>query len=213
MPPTPTKATTMPRLALLALLTAIGLTGLHAALSQTGGGSASAAEADGAQRAAATREFVVLRRPARPSDRPNPAVETLARGGTDPTSSRRARLPLGAPDVRVLPRDNEVCLIVEAQPTDGSAGYGCSPWADARAGRLHLTLSGGPKQPAGQALIVGLLPDTATTAQLETSNGSHDELDLSEGFYFATADDARAIQTIGTDQNRIELGPLPGRRE
>lgn len=213
MPTTPTKVTTIPRLVLVVVLIAVGLTGLHAALSQNGTESASAAEADGVERAAAVREFAVLRRPARLSDRPTPAVETLARSGTDPSSSRRATLPLGAPDVRILPRNNELCLVVEAQPTDGTAGYGCSPWAEARAGRLHLTLSGGPKQSAGQALVVGLLPDTADEVQLETSDGDRTNLTLSEGFYFAIANNLRAIQVTGTKQSRIDLGPLPGQRE
>lgn len=174
---------------------------------------ASAAESRAAA-ADAAAEFAVLRRAAHERDQPSAAANAMARGDREQARrSRRAALPLGSPDVRVLPREDDVCLLVETANAGGFAGYGCARWDDARAGRLHVTLSGGPDQGAGDALVVGLVPDHATSVRLRDRRGV-DQLALSEGFYVARASVPESlVMSLRTGEQVIDLAGLPGRNE
>jgi hypothetical protein len=203
------------RLLLAALMTVTTAAALYVALASPPPGSASGAERVAGERAAAMREFAVLRRPAQPADHPSRAMEMFAgNAGVAPDASRRASLPLGAPDVRVLPRTDELCLLVEVHAGRGFAGYGCSPWDQARAGRLHLTLSGGPDQADGEAVVVGLVPDAADAVRLLGAGGGEEAIPTSQGFYFARVDGARGV-AVDRDGDRavVEFGSLPGRDE
>lgn len=162
----------------------------------------------------AAREFTVLGRGARETDRPSRAAQALAgREGADASASRRAALPPGSPEVRVLPTPKDVCLLVETSGGAGNAGYGCAPWEHARTGALYVTLSGGPGQAPGEAVIAGLVPDRVDRVSVRRSDGKTDQLALSEGFYLRTGPAPVAIVVGGPQGERvIELGQLPQAR-
>lgn len=199
------------------VVTSTALAAICAVLSTAlGGGEPSPAV--GAERVAAAQAaasvFSVLRRARDERDRPSRAVVAASHGdAAHADRSRRARLPLASPDVRVLPREDDVCLLVELPGGDGFAGYGCAMWPDARAGRLHVTLSGGPDQAAGEALVVGLVPDGVESVGLRRGEGT-ERLTLSEGFYATRAQAPRAIIVgDGNVAETIDLSGLPGRSD
>lgn len=201
------------RILLTSIATAACGVPLYAALVGGDARSASGAERVAAG-ATAPAEFVLLRRARAERDRPSRAVDALVHGDAEQAArSRRPELPLGSPDVRVLPRDEEVCLLVETAGSGGFAGYGCAPWAHARAGRLHVTLSGGPAQEAGAALVVGLVPDRFTRVDAR-AGGTTQRLELSEGVYVARLGGPGAITLSAPDgEQTLDLAGLPGSNE
>jgi hypothetical protein len=113
-----------------------------------------------------------------------------------------------------LPGGTEVCVVAELPDRNGSAGYSCLPWSLARAGQLHLTLSGGPDQPDGEMVIVGLVPDNARQVMVRGRSGTARALPISEGFFATTSSDAAELIIRFADGERtIHLGRAPGQAE
>jgi hypothetical protein len=197
--------TTTHRLALaLAAATLLAAAAILLATARHDTATAAPAAAAGDERSAAAGDFAILRRAIGPRDRPTPAMERFA--GSYAGGARRAALPMGAPPVHVVARERDLCIEVDV---DGPA-FGCAPYAHARTGRLHLTLSGGPGMEPGTAIAVGLVPDTVRDVALVGAGGERTVLPTYEGVYATGPTKAAAISVGG---ERIELSTLPGRDE
>lgn len=142
---------------------------------------------------------------------PPPAVVAAAeRSGLEASDVRAAHVPLGWPELAVTPQADALCVYADV---DGLGG-GCTPWADALAGRAYMTLSGGPDMDDGEAVVLGIVPDETTDVELVDASGTR-TLAVNGGFYYAeTTDPVRVTITApsGTSET-IDLAHLPGSNE
>lgn len=188
---------------------ALGATALAllAGPSATAGGGAAVEE-----RTTAMQQFAIFRTASRGggSEVDATVAASAERAGVDASEAREAAMPLGAPSVTVVPRQEALCVYVGVDGEPASA-YGCAPWADALEGRTYLTLSGGPDLEPGAAVVAGVVPDGAGEVVLVDEDGAQ-TLEVSDGVYAAetTAPESLSVTGPSGTTSTFDLGGLPG---
>lgn len=154
--------------------------------------------------------FAILRRVRRTSDDLPSRARSMLDGGRisrrNVDLARAIQTPSG--QGWVIPASNRICIAIP-DPVDGY-GLNCVLTAEALEGALMPTMSGGPGQAPGEAVLVGLVPDDARNVTLTDESGRRRELSTTNGVVATTADHPMTISfTSGSGIHEQTVGPVP----